>query len=113
MYRRTSLELLLVLSLAGACSKGRSESTPAPASGTASASSTATPHEKLAAEILAMHAALDKAKKDLDDAKARGASADELVNLQRAEDAIAGKLRKDEAIFAAMEEQAAHGGSGR
>jgi hypothetical protein len=111
MFRRTSLEILIALALVPAC--GKSSSQPAGA-GSASGSTVAakSPRDKLAAEILALHAALDKANKDIADAQARGATTDELANLHRAADAIANSLRKDEAIFAAMEEQAAHGGSG-
>lgn len=113
MFRLTSRRLLLVIALATACGKGGAASDHAPASGTGAASSTKTPRDKLAEQILQLHAALDKANKDVEDAKARGATPDELANLQRAADAITGQLRKDESIFAAMEEQAAHGGSGR
>src|SRR5438105_3605740 len=107
MYRRISRSLLLLVVLASACGKSGSGKDPtASGSGTGVSSSTKTPRDKLAAQILALHAALDKATKDVSEAKARGASPEELAGLNRAEDAIANALRKDEAIFAAMEEQA-------
>ena len=112
MFRRSSHSLIAALVLVAACGKGEPTKSTGSASGTGSATESEphkSPHDRLVDQVLLLQSSADEAKKALDAARARGASPDELSNLDMQEQAVESALRKATAQLKAEEMAKEHG----